>query len=78
MSVRGKLAAQASFVLDQTDSSTIVNNLLYSLFSQCSVTLNGVSISISKDLYNYRAFLELIAYGHNSSRNHLTNAFLVS
>jgi hypothetical protein len=50
MSVRGKLVAIDGSALDPTESTTVVNNLLNSLFRQCIVTLNGVSVSSSKDL----------------------------
>jgi hypothetical protein len=54
----------------------MVKHLLQSLFSQCIVFLNGVSGSLSKDLCNYRAYLEtLFTYGHDASQSHLTNAF---
>jgi hypothetical protein len=60
MSVRGKLASQDASPLDPADRTTVVCNLLHSFFSQCSVTLNGVSVSSSNDLYNYRAYFETL------------------
>jgi hypothetical protein len=76
MKIRGKLVRPDGSNLDSDDSTSVVNNLLHSLFSQCSVTLNGVSVSASKDLYNYRAYLEtLLTYGQDASHSHLTNAF---
>jgi hypothetical protein len=76
MSVRGKLVGRDGSALESTDSTTVVNNLLHSLFSQCNVSLNGVSVSSSKDFYNYRAYLEtILTYGHDVSHSHLTNAF---
>jgi hypothetical protein len=52
------------------------NYILHSLFSQCRVTLNVVSVSSSKDLYNYRAYLEtLLTYGQDASQTHLTSTF---
>ena len=58
MSMRQRLVALEVSSLHPEDSTTVVNNLLHSLFIQCSVTLNGVSVSSSKDFYNYRAYLE--------------------
>jgi hypothetical protein len=76
MSERGKFVAHDGSALDHSDSTTVVNNLLNSLLTQCSVTLNGVSVFASKDFYNYRAYLEtLIMYGHDASQTHLTSAF---
>jgi len=51
MSVRGVLVVQEGSTPDAADSTTVVNNLQHSLFSQYSVTVNGFSISSSKDLY---------------------------
>jgi hypothetical protein len=79
MSVLGKLVAQERSALESTDNTTVVNNLLHSLFSQCSVSLNGFSVSSSKNLYNYKEYLEtIINYGHDASHSHLTNAFWYS
>jgi len=76
MSVLGKLVAQDGSALEKTDNTTLVNNLLHSLFSQCNVTLNAVSVSSSQDLYNYKSYLEtLLTYRHDASQSHLTNAF---
>jgi hypothetical protein len=50
ISVRGMLVAHVGSALDSADSTTVVNNLLQPLFSQCSITLNGASVSSSKDL----------------------------
>jgi hypothetical protein len=76
MLVRGKLVAQDDFALDPADSTTVVNNLLLLLFNQCSVTLNRVSVSSSKNLYNYVAYLKtLLTYGHDASQTYITNAF---
>jgi hypothetical protein len=58
------------------DRNTGVNNLLHSLFGQLNVTLNGVSITPSEDLYHYRSYLEtLLTYGHDAATSHLTNCF---
>jgi hypothetical protein len=75
LSVRGKLLAHDGSTPDAADSTSVVNNLLHSLLSQCSVTLNEVSVSSSKDLYNYRAYLEtLLTYVRDAADTHLTNA----
>ena len=36
------------------------DSLLYSLFSQWNITLNGVTITHAADLYYYRAYLETL------------------
>ena len=74
--VRGKLTAQDGKDLDATDFTGVTNNLLHSLFSQCSITLNGTSITQSTDLYQYRAYLEtLLTYGTDAATSHLTNTY---
>ena len=77
MMIRGKLVHADGTNLHSDDSTSVVNNLLHSLFSQCTVTGNGVSISASKDLYyNYRVYLETsFTYGQDASPSHLTKAF---
>ena len=39
--------------LDSTDFTATANNLLHSLFTQCSITLNG-TITSTSGLYQYR------------------------
>ena len=47
-----------------------------SLFSQCNITLNGVTITHAADLYHYRAYLEtLLNYGGDALTSYPTNAF---
>jgi hypothetical protein len=50
ISVREKLVAQDGSSLDPSDSTTVVNNQLHSLFSQCSFRLNGVYLFIQGSL----------------------------
>ena len=53
-----------------------LNNFLHSLFSQCSITLNGVTITPAAKLYRYRAYLEtLLTYGSDAAASHLTNTY---
>ena len=76
MMIRGKLVHPGGSKFDSDDNTSVVNNPLHALFSQCSVTLNGVSVSASKDLYNYRAYPEpLLTYRQVASHSHLTVAF---
>jgi len=54
----------------------VTNNFLHSLFSQCSIALNGVTITQATELYNYRSYFEtLLTYGTDAAATHLTNAF---
>jgi len=74
--VRGKLTAADGKDLDSTDFTATANNLLHSLFTQCSITLNGTTITPTSDLYQYRSYLEtLLTYGRDASTSHLTNSF---
>jgi hypothetical protein len=74
--IRGKLTAEDGKDLAETDHTATVNNLLHSLFSKCSVSLNGVTITQACDLYHYRAYLEtLLTYGTDAASTHLANPF---
>ena len=74
--IKGKLTKIDGTEFDNTDFTGVINNLLHSLFSQCSITLNGTSVTPSKDLYHYRSYLEtLLTYGNDAARTHLTNCF---
>jgi len=72
--VKGKLIGADGKDLDATDTAE-TNSFLHSLFSQCSVSLNGVNITPASELYSYRAYLEsLLKYGSDAANSHLTNA----
>jgi hypothetical protein len=74
--VKGKLTKADGTSLDATDFTAGTNKLLHSIFSQCSVALNGTTITPATDLYNYRSFFEtILSYGSDASASHLTNAF---
>jgi hypothetical protein len=69
-SVRGKLIKANGTDLDATDFTAGTNNLLHSLFSQCSV-----NITPATELYHYRAYLEtLLTYGSDAANTHLTTS----
>jgi hypothetical protein len=48
--IRGILTKPDGSALDATDYTAGVNNFLHSLFSQCTIELNGVNITQSGDL----------------------------
>jgi hypothetical protein len=74
--VRGKLTTPDGTDLETTDHTALTNNCLHSLFSQRNISLNDVSVTQTSDLYNYRAYLEiLLSYGTDASRTHLTNSY---
>jgi len=56
--IRGKLISADGKDLEATDFTAVTNNFLHSLFSHCSVTLNGVSVTQANELYQYRSYLE--------------------
>lgn len=61
--------------LKTTDGTSTVNNLLYSMFSQVDVSLNGHSMSHSNHLYPYRAYLEnLLNFNQTAKESRLTSA----
>jgi len=55
--IRGKLTKEDGTASNNTDFTAVTNNLLHSLFSQCSIALNGTLITQAEELYNYRSFL---------------------
>jgi len=55
---RGKLTRADGKDFDSTDFTATANNLLHSLFTQCSITLNGTTITPTSALYQYRSHLE--------------------
>ena len=74
--IRGKLMKADGTALELTDTTCVTNNPLHTLFEQCNVSLNGVTITHSADLYHYRAYLEtLLTYGNEAAESHFTNAF---
>jgi len=73
--IKGQLLKEDNTELGDTDYTTGINNLLHSLFSQCSISLNGTQITQDTYLYNYRAYLEtLLTYGSDAAESHLKNA----
>jgi hypothetical protein len=74
--IRGKFTKPDGSDLDTSDHTAGVNIFLHSLFSQCTISLNGVNRTQSGDHYNYRAYLEtVLTYGVDASLSHLTNSY---
>lgn len=50
----------------------VVNNMLHSLFRQCSIYLNGTPVSQSDNNYSFRSMIEvLLNYSGDASTTHL-------
>ena len=74
--VRIKLIKLKGSDLDETDFTGVTKNLLHSLFSQCTIALNGETVTPASDYYGYRAFFEtILTYGSDAAVSHLTNGF---
>jgi len=74
--VKGRLLDADGKDLDASDFMAGTNNLLHSMFSQCSISLNGVNITPASELYPYRSYMEtLLTYCSDAANSHLTNAF---
>ena len=59
----------------KTTEGGVVNNLLHSLFRNCSVHLNNVCVSQSDNNYHYRAYIEkLLNYGSDAASTHLESS----
>jgi hypothetical protein len=55
-----------------------VNNLLHSMFSSLSISLNYKPVSLHETNYHYKAYLEkLLNYGSDASGTHFSLKFLV-
>lgn len=67
------LKIKKSATADHTDAKTgVVNNLLHSMFKQCSIFLNNTSVSQNDNNYGYRAYFEtLLNYGSDAAMTHL-------
>ena len=71
--IRDKLTKTDRTDPELTDTTCVAENLLHSLFEKCNISLNGVKITHSADLYYYRAYLEtLLSYGNEAAESHLT------
>ena len=76
MFVKGKLQTEDNTDLPETDYTVVVNNLPHSLFSQCTIYLNGTQITQATELYPYRAYIEtLVTYGTDAANSQLTMPF---
>jgi len=54
----------------------VTNNLLHSLFSQCTIALNVKTVTPAADYYNFRSFFEtILTYASDAAVSHLTNGF---
>jgi len=52
--IQGKLFKADGTNLDNTDFTAVTNNFMPSLFSQCRIVLNGVTITQATEIYNFR------------------------
>jgi len=58
------------------DLTAVTNNFLHTLFSECNITLNGVTITQTREQYHYRFYVEIIMnYGTDVSASSLSNAY---
>jgi len=74
--IRDKLTKADGTNLDNTDFTAVTNNFLHLLFSQCSISQNGVTITEATELYNNRSYFEtLLTYGSDAAVTHLPKAF---
>jgi len=76
MFVKGKLQTEDNADLQETDYTAVINNLLHSLFSQCTISLNGNQITQVTELYPDREYIETLStYGNDAANSHLTMPF---
>ena len=55
--VKGKIFGADGKDLDATVFTAGTNNFIYSLFSQCIISLNGMNITPASELCHYRTYL---------------------
>ena len=73
--LRGKLTPAKGNALDEVDHTAVTKNFVHSFVSQCSVTLNGKTVT-QTELYYYHSLLEtLLTYFSDAAASHLTIAF---
>ena len=63
--------------IESAEPNTIgcVNNLLHSVFSSLSVSLNGKRVTLHETNYHYKAYLEkLLNYGSDPSGTHVVSS----
>ena len=54
----------------------MTNNFLHSFFSQCNITINGVTITQASEHYQYLSYLKIfINCGTDAAARHLSNAY---
>ena len=71
--IRDKLTKTDRTDPELTDTTCVAENLLHSLFEKCNISLNGVTITHSADLYYYCSYLKtLLSYGNEAAESHLT------
>jgi hypothetical protein len=74
--IKRQLLKEDGIVCPATEYTTGINNLLNSLFIQCSITLNCTQITQVSKLYNYRAYLETrLTYGYDAVQSHLQMSY---
>jgi len=74
--VKGRLLGDDGKDLDTSDFTAGTSNFFNSLFSQCSISLNGVNITPASELYPYRSYMQtLLTYCSDAANSHLTNPF---
>jgi hypothetical protein len=74
--LRVKLVKTDGSLITNTEKNTesCVNNLLHSLFSSLSVSLNGKRVTLHETNYHYKVYLEkLLNYGSDASGTHLVS-----
>jgi len=75
---RVKLVQNDGSDMEGVEPNTVgcVNNLLHSMFSSLSISLNGKPLTLHETNYHYKAYLEkIVNYGSVASGTHLVSSF---
>jgi len=76
--LRVKLVKTDGSDIESAEPNTVgcVNNLLHSMFSSLSISLNSKPVTVHETSYYYKAYLEnLLNYGFDASSTHLVSNF---
>jgi len=74
--IRGTLVSVSGKDVDASDHTAVTNNFLHSLFSHCTVVLNGAKITQESEHYNDSSYLEtVLTYDTEAAATHLTNSY---
>lgn len=75
LQIRVKITHEDGSALKETDSVSLCNNFLHTLFEHVAIDLNGRTITTPSNSYAYRSYIEtLLNYSNEAKSTHLASA----